>query len=54
MGLPVTIYKSTDAGCTLWVILQNHLTWITIKKIEKIGFLEGYGDKLPLGWTLEL
>lgn len=49
MGLPVTIYKSTDVGAPVGNVTKPS-DWITILKK---CLVEGYGDKLPLGWTLE-
>ncbi|MFB2661788.1 hypothetical protein [Shewanella mangrovisoli] len=49
MGLPVTVYRSTDAGAPVGTA-ANPLDWITILKK---CLVEGYGDKSPLGWTLE-
>lgn len=49
MGLPVTIYRYTDAGAPQ---LTNGTPseWINI--LKKV-LVEGYGSKVPLGWTLE-
>ncbi|ABN63064.1 hypothetical protein [Shewanella baltica] len=49
MGLPVTIYRYTDAGAPQ---LTNGTPseWIDI--LKKV-LVEGYGSKAPLGWTLE-
>lgn len=49
MGLPVTVYRYTDAGAPQ---LTNGTPseWINI--LKKV-LVEGYGDKQPLGWTLE-
>ncbi|WP_330146943.1 hypothetical protein [Shewanella oncorhynchi] len=49
MGLPVTVYRYTDAGAPQ---LTNGTPseWINI--LKKV-LVEGYGDKAPLGWTLE-
>jgi hypothetical protein len=49
MGLPVTIYKSTDEGSPLTTITKPS-DWITVLKK---CLVEGYGTKAPLGWTLE-
>jgi hypothetical protein len=49
MGLPVTIYKSTDAGAPVTTITKPS-DWITVLKK---CLVEGYGTKAPLGWTLE-
>lgn len=49
MGLPVTVYRHTDAGAPQ---LTNGTPseWINI--LKKV-LVEGYGSKAPLGWTLE-
>ncbi|MCU8004173.1 hypothetical protein [Shewanella sp. SM96] len=49
MGLPVTVYRYTDAGAPQ---LTNGTPseWINI--LKKV-LVEGYGAKAPLGWTLE-
>ncbi|MCU8051466.1 hypothetical protein L5M91_06890 [Shewanella sp. SM43] len=49
MGLPVTVYRYTDAGAPQ---LTNGTPseWINI--LKKV-LVEGYGSKAPLGWTLE-
>lgn len=49
MGLPVTVYRYTDAGAPQ---LTNGTPseWIDI--LKKV-LVEGYGSKTPLGWTLE-
>ncbi|MDR9766607.1 hypothetical protein RJP56_11125 [Shewanella baltica] len=49
MGLPVTIYRSTDAGAPQ-LVTGKPSSWINI--LKKV-LVEGYGDKLPLGWTVE-
>lgn len=49
MGLPVTVYRSTDVGAPVGTA-ANPLDWITILKK---CLVEGYGSKSPLGWTLE-
>lgn len=49
MGLPVTVYRSTDVGAPVGTAARP-LDWITILKK---CLVEGYGDKDPLGWTLE-
>ena len=49
MGLPVSVYRSTDAGAPVGTAARP-LDWITILKK---CLVEGYGDKDPLGWTLE-
>lgn len=49
MGLPVTVYRSTDAGAP-------QITPVSPSKIINLlkkCLVEGYGDKDPLGWTLE-
>lgn len=49
MGLPVTEYRSTDTDAP-------QLTYVTpwnVINILKKCLVEGYGSKLPLGWTLE-
>ncbi|MCS6175849.1 hypothetical protein [Shewanella baltica] len=49
MGLPVTVYRYTDAGAPQ---LTNGTPseWIDI--LKKV-LVDGYGSKAPLGWTLE-
>lgn len=49
MGLPVTVYRYTDAGAPQ---LTNGTPseWVNI--LKKV-LVEGYGSKAPLGWTLE-
>ena len=49
MGLPVTVYRHTDAGAPQ---LTNGTPseWINI--LKKV-LVEGYGAKAPLDWTLE-
>lgn len=48
MGLPVTVYRSTDAGAP--AVPTKPSAWINVfKKV----LVEGYGDKQPLGWTLD-
>ncbi|MCS6153679.1 hypothetical protein G3465_12320 [Shewanella baltica] len=49
MGLPVTVYRSTDVGAPVGTA-ANPLDWITILKK---CLVDGYGSKLSLGWTLE-
>lgn len=49
MGLPVTVYRHTDAGAP-------HLSPIApsaIIEILKKCLVDGYGAKAPLGWSLE-
>ncbi|MCU8106065.1 hypothetical protein L5M38_16190 [Shewanella sp. SM101] len=49
MGLPVTVYRYTDAGAPQ-LVNATPSEWINI--LKKV-LVEGYGDKAPLGWTLE-
>lgn len=49
MGLPVTVYRYTDAGAPQLVNCTPS-EWINI--LKKV-LVEGYGSKAPLGWTLE-
>lgn len=49
MGLPVTIYRYTDAGAPQ-LTSGTPSEWINI--LKKV-LIEGYGSKAPLGWTLE-
>lgn len=49
MGLPVTVYRSTDAGAPQ-LVTGKPSSWINI--LKKV-LVEGYGDKSPLGWTVE-
>lgn len=49
MGLPVTVYRYTDAGAPQ-LVNGTPSEWINI--LKKV-LVEGYGDKQPLGWTLE-
>jgi hypothetical protein len=49
MGLPVTVYRSTDVGAPQ-LINGKPSSWINI--LKKV-LVDGYGDKAPLGWTLE-
>ncbi|MGX9460627.1 hypothetical protein ACWXWU_05210 [Shewanella sp. A14] len=49
MGLPVTVYRNTDVGAPI-TIQSRTSHWITILKA---CLVDGYGDKSPLGWTLE-
>ncbi|QYJ79433.1 hypothetical protein [Shewanella acanthi] len=49
MGLPVTVYRHTDAGAPQLVSCTPS-EWINI--LKKV-LVEGYGTKAPLGWTLE-
>lgn len=49
MGLPVTVYRYTDAGAPQ-LVNANTSEWINI--LKKV-LVEGYGTKAPLGWTLE-
>lgn len=49
MGLPVTVYRYTDAGAPQLVNATSS-EWINI--LKKV-LVEGYGTKAPLGWTLE-
>ncbi|ABS06925.1 hypothetical protein [Shewanella baltica] len=48
MGLPVTVYRNTDAGAP--AIPTKPSGWITVLKK---CLVEGYGEKQPLGWTLD-
>ncbi|QYK02803.1 hypothetical protein [Shewanella psychrotolerans] len=49
MPLPVTIYRSTDVGAPVGLPMYPS-DWI---EILKACLVDGYGTKLPLGWTLE-
>lgn len=49
MGLPVTVYRYTDPGAPQ-LVNATPSEWINILKK---CLVEGYGDKQPLGWTLE-
>ncbi|WP_037428039.1 hypothetical protein [Shewanella sp. POL2] len=49
MGLPVTVYRYTDAGAPQ-IVNNTPSEWINV--LKKV-LVEGYGDKQPLGWTLE-
>ena len=49
MGLPVTVYRYTDAGAPQ-LVNGTAPEWINI--LKKV-LVDGYGVKLPLGWTLE-
>ncbi|MGI2021726.1 hypothetical protein [Shewanella glacialipiscicola] len=49
MGLPVTVYRHTDAGAPQ-LTSGTPSQWIDI--LKKV-LVDGYGSKLPLGWTLE-
>lgn len=49
MGLPVTVYRYTDAGAPQLVNCKPS-EWINI--LKKV-LVEGYGSKQPLGWTVE-
>lgn len=49
MGLPVTIYRSTDPGAPQ-IINSTPSEWVDI--LKKV-LVDGYGTKSPLGWTLE-
>lgn len=49
MGLPVTVYRYTDAGAPQ-LTSGTPSEWINI--LKKV-LIEGYGSKAPLGWTLE-
>lgn len=49
MGLPVTVYRYTDAGAPQ-LVNNTPSEWINV--LKKV-LVEGYGDKQPLGWTLE-
>lgn len=49
MGLPVTVYRYTDAGAPQ-LTNGTPAEWINI--LKKV-LVEGYGSKAPLGWTLE-
>ncbi|MCU8034365.1 MULTISPECIES: hypothetical protein [unclassified Shewanella] len=48
MGLPVTVYRYTDAGAPQ-LVNSSASEWITILKK---CLVEGYGSKAPLGWTV--
>jgi hypothetical protein len=49
MGLPVTVYRHTDVGAPI-VLPTKPSDWLIILKA---CLVDGYGEKLPLGWTLE-
>lgn len=49
MGLPVTVYRHTDVGAPV-IRPTKPSDWLTILKACLVN---GYGDKDPLGWTLE-
>ncbi|MBS0043347.1 hypothetical protein KFE26_13710 [Shewanella sp. M16] len=49
MGLPVTVYRYTDPGAPQ-LVNATPSEWINI--LKKV-LVEGYGNKAPLGWTLE-
>lgn len=49
MGLPVTVYRYTDPGAPQ-LVNSTPSEWINI--LKKV-LVDGYGDKQPLGWTLE-
>lgn len=49
MGLPVTVYRYTDAGAPQ-LTSGTPSEWMNI--LKKV-LVEGYGSKAPLGWTLE-
>lgn len=49
MGLPVTVYRHSDLGAPQ---LTNRSPSELINILKKC-LVEGYGDKNPLGWTLE-
>lgn len=49
MGLPVTVYRSTDAGAPQ-LVTGKPSSWINI--LKKV-LVDGYGAKSPLGWTIE-
>ncbi|MFB2661983.1 hypothetical protein [Shewanella mangrovisoli] len=49
MGLPVTVYRHTDAGAPQ----LSPLAPSAIIEILKKCLVEGYGTKAPLGWSLE-
>ncbi len=49
MGLPVTVYRYTDEGAPQ-LVNSTPSEWINI--LKKV-LVEGYGDKAPLGWTIE-
>uniref|UniRef100_UPI0040475EDA hypothetical protein n=1 Tax=Shewanella baltica TaxID=62322 RepID=UPI0040475EDA len=48
MGLPVTVYRYTDAGAPQ-LVTASASDWINILKK---CLVEGYGSKAPLGWTI--
>jgi hypothetical protein len=48
MGLPVTVYRNTDAGAP--AVPTKPSEWITVLKK---CLVEGYGAKTPLGWVLD-
>lgn len=49
MGLPVTMFRSTDAGAPISAP-RSVADWLTILKA---CLVDGYGTKQPLGWTLD-
>ncbi|AUS02268.1 hypothetical protein NVP2096O_33 [Vibrio phage 2.096.O._10N.286.48.B5] len=49
MGLPVTVYRHTDVGAPV-VQPTKPSDWLTI---IKACLVDGYGDKDPLGWSLD-
>ncbi|QQX78514.1 hypothetical protein JK628_13075 [Shewanella sp. KX20019] len=49
MGLPVTVFRSTDEGAPV-VAPTKPSDWLAI---FKACLVDGYGSKQPLGWTLE-
>lgn len=49
MGLPVTVYRYTDAGAPQ-ITSGTPSEWVNV--LKKV-LVEGYGSKAPLGWTLE-
>ena len=49
MGLPVTVFRSTDEGVPV-IQPTKPSDWL---KIIQACLVDGYGSKQPLGWTLE-
>jgi hypothetical protein len=50
MGLPVTVFRHTDAGAPISGAPLKPSDWLIILKA---CLVTGYGSKQPLGWTLE-
>ncbi|MGI2222360.1 hypothetical protein [Shewanella oncorhynchi] len=49
MGLPVTVYRNTDAGAPVGMPTKPS-DWL---KILKACLVDGFGTKASLGWTLD-